>query len=48
MCSETYFKGKNKKECDNLPIIFLVEKSSYVNKKITQEKYVMFYVWYRK
>lgn len=26
MCSETYFKGKNKKECDNLPIIFLIEK----------------------
>lgn len=48
MCSETYFKGKNKKECDNLPIILFTEKIRYVNKKVTHEKYVMFYVWHRK
>lgn len=35
MCSETYFKGKYKKEYDNLPIIFLIEKIRYVNKKGT-------------
>lgn len=47
MCSEIYFKGKNKKECDDLLILF-IEKIRYANKKVTQEKCVMFYVWYRK
>lgn len=38
MCSEIYFKEKNKKECDHLTIILVVEKIRYVNKKVTQEK----------
>lgn len=41
MCSETYFKGKYKKECDNLPIILLTEKIRYLKELKKNMSYSM-------